>query len=311
MKRRAIICFIILFTLSFGLNFEIKAQSLDSLSLLKDDYNKGKNFYKKGLYNYAFPYFVALARQYPKNANFNYCAGMCYYHISAVYDSAIYYLSKATKPTTSFYKMNYQKNNAPNEAYYYLGMSYMRNSMPETAINHFNAYKKYLDPEIKAQRELIEDIDLQIALCEKEKEYFRQVREARNAGRDSIQKVANHFKEQYLNILSVLEQRDQEIERLHQETANTNTSQIKPIAQLKNSNGEPFLYTIQIVATRNKIDMREFKDIVGIQECYLPDGLYHYVKGEFKTRGEAEDFCRELWDLGYVNAWVCPILKCL
>lgn len=311
MKIKILICCAVFSTLLFGAALEGKAQSPDSLALIKDDFNLGKKFYKKTLYNFAIQHFLPLAQAYPDNSSFNYCVGMCYYYNSANYDSAIYYLSKATSPITSFYKMNYKTKNAPTEVYYYLGMAYMRNSMPETAVNHFNYYKKYLNPEIKAQKELIEDIDLQIELCMREKEHFKKVRDARTMNRDSIQKVADHFRAQYLNILSVLEQRDHEIEQLYAEMKASNKSQIKPLAQLTSNDGQPLLYTIQIVATRQKVDLKEFKDLIGVRECRLPDGLYHYTKGEFKTRKEAEAVCLELWEMGYVNAWIRPIIQCL
>lgn len=311
MKRKVIICSVVLSAFLFGLVFESKAQTDAEMAIIKEHFSQGKKYYRKGLYNFAVPHFVKLAKKHPDIASFNYCAGMCYYHSSAIYDSAIYYLSKATSPLTSFYKMNYKTVNAPTETYYYLGMAYMRNNMPETAINHFNYYKKYLNPEIKAQRDLIAEIDLQIDLCNREKEYFRKQREARTMNRDSVQKVADHFKMQYLNILSVLEQRDHEVEQLQEDLSLSNKSQIKPLSQLKTNNGEPLLYTIQIVATRQKVEMKEFRDVIGVKECRLPDGLYHYTKGEFKTRKEAEAACLELWDLGYVNAWVRPIIKCM
>lgn len=311
MKRKSIICSVVLSVILFVCVFEAKAQTDAEMTFIKENFNQGKKYYKNGLYNKAIPYFVTLAEKYPKNASFNYCTGMCYYYNSAIYDSAIYYLTKATSPVTSFYKMNHKAENAPTEAYYYLGMAYMRQSMPETAINHFNHYKKYLNPDIKAQRDIIADIDLQIDLCNREKEYFKKMRESRTVNQDSVQKVADHFKAQYMNILSVLEQRDHEIDQLKSELTTSNKAQIKPLSQLNTNDGEQFLYTIQIAATRRKVSSQEFKDIVGVKECLLSDGLYHYTKGEFKTRQEAEEACRKLWDLGYVNAWVRPMIPCV
>ena len=133
-------------------------------------FRAGKKHFNKEHYNLALPYFLSLQQEYPDNPNFNYCVGMCYYNTSSIYDSSIYYLTRSTKDVTLYYKNTFKSNQAPAKAYFYLGISYLKNNMTETAIRHLKHYQRFLNPEVKNHQFIKDDINLQMQICEKEKD---------------------------------------------------------------------------------------------------------------------------------------------
>jgi hypothetical protein len=274
-------------------------------------FKEGKKHFKKEHYHLALPYFLSLQQAHPDNAHYNYCVGMCYYNISSMYDSTIYYLTRATKDITLFYQNYYSATLAPAKAYYYLGMAYFRNNMPETAINHFKHYQRYLDPEIKLQKIAYDDVNLQIEVCEYEKDYAAQQRNLKIVGRDSLINEITFYKINYEGTAQLLEIKTNEVIHLMQELATYNKSKKRPIGAPVETIPEKITsFTIQILASENDLPVEDFKNVPNLKKCRMTDGLYHYSSGEFATREEAETRCKEIRKSDYPDAWVRPAFSC-
>jgi len=273
-------------------------------------FRAGKKHFKKEHYNLALPCFLSLLQEYPDNPNFNYCAGMCYYNISSIYDSTIYYLTRATDQKdaiTLYYKNTYKANKAPAKVFFHLGTAYFRNNMPETAIRHFKHYQRYLEPEVKWQRSINDDVNLQIEICENEKDYAAKQRQLRTAARDSLTNEIAFYKVNYEGTAQLLEMKTNETIHLMQEVEKYNKSKNRPIgapSEMIPNKAAPF--TIQIMASEQDLPLSNFSNIPNLKKCRTADGLYYYLLGEFATREEAETKCKEIRNLGYPNAWVRP-----
>jgi len=277
-------------------------------------FKEGKKHFNKERYNLALPYFLSLQRENPDNANLNYCVGMCYFHTSTMHDSCIYYLTQATKnkDVTLFYKNAYTSTMAPVKVYYYLGMAYFRNNMPETATRHLQHYRRFLDhPEVRPQKIAAEDVDLQIAVFENEKDYANQQRSLKTAVRDSLNNEIGFYKTNYEGTAQLLEMKNNEVIHLSQEVEAYNKTRNRPIgASTEVIPDKITAFTVQISALENDLPVSDFNKISGVKKCRMADGLYYYSTGTFTTREEAEVRCKEIRALGYPDAWVRPTFSC-
>jgi len=285
-----------------------------SLAMSTEDqktFKEGKKHFKSERYNLALPYYLSLLKAYPDNPSFNYVVGMCYYNTSSMYDSTIYYLTRATKDVTLYYKNTYNAEKAPAKAYYYLGIAYLRNNMPETAIRHFKHYQRFLDLDINAQRYINDDIDLQIQLCEKEKEYAAKQRQIKTAFRDSLTNEVTFYKVNYEGTARLLEMKTNEVNHLLQEVETYSKAKRKTIGAKSETIAEKITtFTIQILVSEKDHPVDNFKNITNMKKCRMADGLYYYTSGEFATREEAETKCKQIRTLGYPDAWVRPSFSC-
>lgn len=276
-------------------------------------FKEGKKHFSKGRYNLALPYFKSLQQNNPDNANLNYCIGMCYFNASSMHDSCIYYLTQATKnkDITLFYKNTYSATMAPVKVYFYLGMAYFRNNMPETAINHFKHYQRFLDLDVKQQKAAYDDIELQIEMCTNEKDYATKQRGLKTAVKDSLNNEIAFYKTNYEGTAQLLEMRTNEVIHLMQEVETYNKSKNRSIGASDEIIPEKITsFTIQISASEKDISVSSFSNISNVKKCRMADGLYHYSTGEFATREEAETRCKEIRTLGYPDAWVRPTFSC-
>jgi len=274
-------------------------------------FKEGKRHFKKERYDLALPHFLSLQEQHPDNANLNYCIGMCYYNISSMYDSCIYYLTRATKDITLYYSNSYSSEKAPAKAYYYLGIAYLKNNMAETAIRHLKHYQRFLDLEIKSHQYIKQDIDMQIQRCEAEKEYADRQRQLKISGRDSLINEIAFYKTNYEGTAQLLETRNNEVIHLLQEVEVFNKSKNRPIgASVETIPAKITSFTIQIMASEKDLPAEHFSKISNLKKCRTVDGLFHYMSGEFATREEANTKCKEIRKLGYADAWVRPTFSC-
>lgn len=274
-------------------------------------YKEGRKYMAKELYNLALPYFLTLQQYEPDNSNFNYCVGTCYYNSSIIPDSAIYYLSKATNNISKFPKFNYDSKLVDIDVFYLLGIAYMRNYMTETAINHFRHYQKFLDTTSSPERNQYRDVEMQIARCQKEKNYAKQAREAKSIARDSLQKEIGFYRDHYEGTTSLLVEKDAEISRLKEDLTKREHSKVISIAEQFNVQAEKKeQYTIQLLASEQEADKDFFSKAQGVEMCRMANGLYYYTTGTFATRKEAEALCKQLRLMGYKNAWIRPVIDC-
>jgi uncharacterized Fe-S cluster-containing protein len=222
-------------------------------------------------------------------------------------------LTRATEKTvTLYYKNTYKADKAPAKAYFYLGIAYFRNNMPETAIRHFKRYQRYLDTEIKGQRFVNDDVSLQMQVCENEKDYAAKQRQLRTAAKDSLNNEIAFYKVNYEGTVQLLEVRNNEVIQLMQELETYNKSKNRPIgAPVEIIPDKITSFTIQIMASEKDIPVDDFNsNISDIKKCRMADGLNHYLTGEFATREEAETKCKEIRSLGYPDAWIRPTFSC-
>ena len=276
-------------------------------------FKEGKKHFNKERYHLALPYFLSLHQAYPDNANWNYCVGMCYYNVSSMHDSTIYYLTRATetKNVMLYYKNTPNSDKAPAKAYYYLGIAYFRNNMPETAIRHLKHYQRFLDLEIKGQHFEYDDINLQIQRCEDEKGYADQQRRLKTASRDSLNNEIAFYKTNYEGTAQLLETKTNEVNQLLQELNTYNKSKNLPIGAPVETIFENITsFTIQVIVLEKDSPVSDFSNIPDLKKCRMADGLNHYLSGDFATREEADTRCKDIRNLGYPDAWVRPAFPC-
>jgi outer membrane protein OmpA-like peptidoglycan-associated protein len=64
------------------------------------------------------------------------------------------------------------------------------------------------------------------------------------------------------------------------------------------------IYTIQVKASRNPLNMRLFRDIEDIREIYSEDGYYRYVTGEYSQMTQAKEALVPIKDAGFSDAFI-------
>jgi outer membrane protein OmpA-like peptidoglycan-associated protein/tetratricopeptide (TPR) repeat protein len=64
------------------------------------------------------------------------------------------------------------------------------------------------------------------------------------------------------------------------------------------------VYTIQLIATRNPLDLNKFKGIEGVKQIASSDGFYRYICGKYSTYAEAKAAVVTYQKSGYKDAFV-------
>lgn len=100
-----------------------------------------KNFAKKN-YEDAYPYFKKMLDSYPKDPGYNYYNGVCLLNIEKNPVRALKYLKYAVE------------NEISNEAYFYLGLAFLRNYYFHEALENFQKFEKKASQKQKHELEL-------------------------------------------------------------------------------------------------------------------------------------------------------------
>ena len=137
-------------------------QELDK-DAMKVNFLEGESWLLFEEYADALPYYLDLLETYPNNDNYNYRIGMCYLNIPGEKAKAISYLEKAVQNINPDYREgSIKEEQAPPDAFFYLGHAYRVNNQLDDAINAFREFKEILDP--KVYDEVV--VDYQIDACQ-------------------------------------------------------------------------------------------------------------------------------------------------
>lgn len=153
MKTSLFITFI-LFSISSFAGDKNSAPALLSLSPLVENGNK---LLSQGQFSAAMDVWQKVLESEPDNANANFKMGMCYYNSLDESPKALPYLKKASKKTTDKYDFfSVTEKNAPNDALYFLGETYLASNEPDSALWMFFQYEdKYAgNPPISVDRQI-------------------------------------------------------------------------------------------------------------------------------------------------------------
>jgi len=82
---------------------------------------------------------------------------------------------------------------------------------------------------------------------------------------------------------------------------------LKPARKTINESVTDKVYTIQVSASRKKLDLNEFKEVPGVKEIHSPDGYFRYFTGEYKTFSEAKSALPGIQKKGFSNAFIRDI----
>ncbi|MEE2930952.1 MAG: SPOR domain-containing protein [Bacteroidota bacterium] len=77
----------------------------------------------------------------------------------------------------------------------------------------------------------------------------------------------------------------------------------------KNIDDSEYIYTIQIAAYSNKINVSSFKQVQNVKCNQLKNGIFIYISGEFNSVIEAAKHQNKLKKNGYRNAFIIKIKK--
>lgn len=80
-------------------------------------------------------------------------------------------------------------------------------------------------------------------------------------------------------------------------------SLVNPDTEIRWISGQ-ILYTIQLKASREPLNMKIFKGVDGVREIASPDGYYRYVFGEFSSYKKAKTAIVTLNESGYEDAFI-------
>jgi tetratricopeptide (TPR) repeat protein len=117
-----------------------QSQSKESARELFDD---GEYFFHREEYSEAAYYYKKLIGKDPENSNFNFKLGECYMNIPGKEELAIPFFEKATQNTIEKkkYKIrDFEENNAPLHAWFYLGNVYRMAGRLDDALNSYNTF---------------------------------------------------------------------------------------------------------------------------------------------------------------------------
>jgi|WetSurMetagenome_2_1015567.scaffolds.fasta_scaffold00930_6 outer membrane protein OmpA-like peptidoglycan-associated protein len=67
------------------------------------------------------------------------------------------------------------------------------------------------------------------------------------------------------------------------------------------------IYTIQLSASKTRLDMKQFEMIKGIKEISSKDGFYRYVSGEYGSFEKAKEALRSIQESGFAKAFIRQI----
>jgi tetratricopeptide (TPR) repeat protein len=114
-------------------------------------------------YREALPLFLELYNSGRQDANISHRLGICYLNIPNQKDKAVKFLEEAIKDISTSYKPGfYNESKAPFETYYHLGVAYRVTNRLTEAIEAFNKYKQYLEPNDIAN---FTRVDAQLKAC--------------------------------------------------------------------------------------------------------------------------------------------------
>ncbi len=148
------------------------AQELDK-EAIKMNFVEGESWLLFEEYADALPYYLTLLETFPNNDNYNYRVGICYLNIPGEKANAVPYLEKAIRNINPDYREgSLKEDQAPPDAYFYLGRAYRVNNQLDKAIEAFKEFKKILDPKVYNE----EVVDKQIEACEYAKKLLNDPR---------------------------------------------------------------------------------------------------------------------------------------
>jgi hypothetical protein len=132
----------------------------------------GNKYLKKKEYARAITHWQEVIKADPENANAQFKAGLCLYNSADRKREALPYFKAAANSMSEDYSFFSQKErNAPYDALYFLGETYLADNKPDSALDNFLLYKK------SATGEFPIDVDRQILMCVNAKESKRKPRD--------------------------------------------------------------------------------------------------------------------------------------
>ena len=137
----------------------------------KENFYDGEFFFAEEDYSEALYAFTQVYKEgYQENSNINYRIGICLLNIDGRETEAIPYLETAVKNITERYSEgSFKETAAPPDAWLYLGNALRINHDFQKAINAYNTYLNFTDPD----SELAVYTKLQIEACNKADEVMR------------------------------------------------------------------------------------------------------------------------------------------
>lgn len=141
--------------LTSSILFTATASSAASPSPVLAD--EGNKLMAKGQFNAAMAVWQKVLEQEPDNANANFKMGMCYYNSLDETPKALPYLKKASVRTTDKYDFSSAtEKNAPHDALYFLGETFLAMDQPDSALWMFFKYEDLFNgqPPIPVDRQI-------------------------------------------------------------------------------------------------------------------------------------------------------------
>jgi tetratricopeptide (TPR) repeat protein len=132
-------------------------------------FSDGQDFFQREDYKEALYYFRQLCEKYPNQANFNFKAGECYLNIPGLEYLAVPYFEKAIQkivPKKEYNKNDFEEQNAPLHAYFYLGNAYRMAGKLEDALK---AYTTFFESPYFPGNYNQNVVEAEIASCERAK----------------------------------------------------------------------------------------------------------------------------------------------
>ncbi len=116
---------------------------------LKPVFIEAEAFFFYEEYEDALPLYLTLIKEMPYNYNVVYRAGVCYLNIPYSKHKAVEYLEEAASHIKPGYKKSrFREIGAPPEALFYLGDAYRINRRYKEALQAYNDFLEYIDPEV-------------------------------------------------------------------------------------------------------------------------------------------------------------------
>lgn len=81
----------------------------------------------------------------------------------------------------------------------------------------------------------------------------------------------------------------------------------KPTVPIVRQAATGIMYTIQVSASKKKLDLNKFKEVAGVKEISSPDGYFRYFTGEYSSFREAKSALPEIQNKGFKNAFIRDI----
>ena len=154
MKHILFITSVLLSISAFGGEGKSSSSPLSPVAPLVEDGNK---LLSKGQFSAAMAVWKQVLATEPDNANANFKMGMCYYNSIDESPKALPYLKKAAKKSTDTYDFfSSTEKNAPYDALYFLGETYLASDQPDSALWSFFQYEDKFNgnPPISVDRQI-------------------------------------------------------------------------------------------------------------------------------------------------------------